>query len=51
MDALKVGRTVFVIAHRLFTVKNSDVIIVLSHGRIAENGQYYRMYTGAFVLE
>ncbi len=61
MDALMVGRTVFVIAHRLSTVKNSDVIIVLDHGRIiergsheellAKKGQYYQLYTGAFELE
>lgn len=61
MDALMVGRTVFVIAHRLSTVKNSDVILVLDHGRIiergnhedllAQKGQYYQLYTGAFELE
>ncbi len=61
MDALMKGRTVFVIAHRLSTVKNSDVIMVLDHGRIiergshekliAEKGQYYKLYTGAFELE
>lgn len=61
MDKLMEGRTVFVIAHRLSTVMNSDVIMVLDHGRIiergshdkliAERGTYYRLYTGAFELE
>ena len=61
MDALMKGRTTFVIAHRLSTVRNSDVIIVLDHGRIiergthddliAQKGTYYQLYTGAFELE
>ncbi|MGN0700881.1 MAG: ABC transporter ATP-binding protein [Oscillospiraceae bacterium] len=61
MDALMKGRTVFVIAHRLSTVRNSDVIMVLDHGRIiergshekliAKKGQYYKLYTGAFELD
>lgn len=61
MDALMKGRTVFVIAHRLSTVKNSDVIMVMEQGRIIERGshdklieergKYYQLYTGAFELE
>ena len=61
MDKLMEGRTVFVIAHRLSTIMNSDVIMVLDHGRIiergnhetllAEKGTYYQLYTGAFELE
>ena len=61
MDELMKGRTVFVIAHRLSTVMNSDVIMVLDHGRIIERGNhdaliaakgtYYQLYTGAFELE
>ena len=61
MDSLMKGRTVFVIAHRLSTVKNSDVIMVMDGGRIiergthddliAQKGKYYQLYTGAFELQ
>ena len=61
MDALMNGRTTFVIAHRLSTVRNADCIMVLDHGKIiergnhqdliAQQGTYYRLYTGAFELE
>jgi len=61
MDKLMEGRTVFVIAHRLSTIMNSDVIMVLDHGRIiergthkdliAQKGTYYQLYTGAFELD
>jgi ATP-binding cassette subfamily B protein len=61
MDSLMKGRTVFVIAHRLSTVRNADVILVLEGGEIIERGnhaelisqkgRYYQLYTGAFELE
>ena len=61
MDNLMRGKTVFVIAHRLSTIQNSDVIMVLDHGKIIERGThdqlidmrgtYYQLYTGAFELE
>ena len=61
MDALMQGRTVFVIAHRLSTVRNSNAIMVLDHGRIIERGThddllklkgtYYQLYTGARELD
>ena len=61
MDRLMEGRTVFIIAHRLSTVQNADVIMMLDHGRIiergthedliAQKGQYYQLYTGKFELE
>ena len=61
MDALMKGRTVFVIAHRLSTIQNSDVIMVLEHGRIIERGnhddlisaqgRYYQLYTVSFDKE
>ena len=61
MDSLMRGRTVFIIAHRLSTVRNADMILVLEHGEIiergnheqliAQKGRYYQLYTGAFELD
>ena len=61
MDSLMKGRTVFIIAHRLSTVRNSDIILVMENGEIiergnhdeliAQRGKYYQLYTGAFELE
>ena len=61
MDKLMSGRTTFVIAHRLSTVRNADCIMVLEQGQIIERGtheqllelkgKYYQLYTGAFELE
>ena len=60
MDQLMEGRTVFVIAHRLSTVRNADVILVLEHGQVvergsheellAQRGEYYQLYHGMFEL-
>ena len=60
MDALMEGRTVFVIAHRLSTVRNANVILVLEHGEVvergshqdllAQKGEYYQLYHGMFEL-
>ena len=61
MDAIMEGRTVFVIAHRLSTVRNSQAIMVLEHGQIlergshegllAQKGRYYQLYTGMYELD
>ena len=61
MDQLMQGRTVFIIAHRLSTVRNADQILVLEHGQIieqgnhhtllAQKGKYYQLYTGMFELD